>query len=210
MENTKPKVKLQSEIVNSDTIRIYTKVYSGGNITTTVTDYPLIPVNSLSGLEHRQSGKPGLVLKTDNKSVLFKELPFSKSIHLKTGKHLCFECQHCSAASDAEGGCSKIRDFFPRPNTPSREKWEFSNCRLEKYPFITEGYEAFNVYREFLIVCKCDKFEPTHYHQPLTKKEMEDYKNTLEEKKLKLLQFFIPDVESLKDFRKTGVSISIR
>lgn len=89
----------------------------------------------------RASGIPGFILK-EKGSYYYAEInnntKFLSSNLL--GSHKCANCKHLSALPDALGGCARIRE----------------NCsNIQKYDFITLGYETFNVTQESFVVVKC-------------------------------------------------------
>lgn len=99
--------------------------------------------------QYRQKGIPSFVLKVDGK---FYHTRISKNINFVGstifGEHWCArpgrECEHLSAASDESGGCAKVRNF--------------SSC-IEKYPWITMGYETFNTSQDSFVVANCLRYE---------------------------------------------------
>ena len=70
--------------------------------------------------------------------------------HFKLGRmHYCAaagkECARLSAASDECGGCAKVRD---RGNLK----------RIERYPWITDGYQTLNMRNPVFFVSNCDHY----------------------------------------------------
>lgn len=121
-------------------------------------------------IKQRFTNKSGIVMKKNNE-LYIAELP--KGIRLSTlkgllNKHKCRDCQHLSAKSDLCGGCAKVRDIAFRymygEEAPERRNDErlrdiVNSQRLEKYAFIEEGIETFNVYGLETFVIKCSHFE---------------------------------------------------
>ena len=98
--------------------------------------------------EYRNSDIPGFVLK-DKETYYYTELRnFGVDMDDIVGKHKCSYgkccCKHLSAAPDAEGGCAKVRGL--------------SN-NIEKYDFITLGYETFNTTHDVFTVLKCSHYK---------------------------------------------------
>lgn len=131
--------------------------------------------------EYRRSEIPSFVLKTDDKlyyTKIPKSLHFINSIVL--GEHQCAKCRHLSAASDEEGGCEKVRN---------------ETERIERYPWITEGYETFNTDHDSFVVTSCLHFENYLPHKKVSKAERDKIR-------LSLAQFYCDDVTNLKQVKK--------
>lgn len=93
-----------------------------------------------------------LIYKVDDKFFIGR---IPKNFHVKNawGVHKCASCENCTAASDDNHGCEKVRNFGFVPNLPDeivsgpyllREELKKIK-RFEKYPFIREGVELFNI-----------------------------------------------------------------
>lgn len=99
--------------------------------------------------EYRKSEVSAFVLKRNNK-LYYSEIPNDISLvaFKILGRHQCAtiknECRRLSAAEDSEGGCAKVRDG--------------AKC-IEKYPWITEGYETFNTKKDSFVVANCLHYE---------------------------------------------------
>lgn len=99
--------------------------------------------------EYRKSGISSFVLKVDGK-LYYASIPDNINFIYSTilGAHRCaivgHECNRLSAASDEEGGCAKVRDHSP--------------C-IERYSWITTGYETFNTKHDSFVVVKCLHYE---------------------------------------------------
>ena len=83
---------------------------------------------------------------------------------LKTNEHLCSKCRRCHALSFENGGCQKILDEFYSDKTFKKEyriKVITAGKRIEKYDFITLGFQTFNQddAKESFGVMNCDFFE---------------------------------------------------
>lgn len=99
--------------------------------------------------DYRKKGVSSFVIKVDGK-LYYSEIPNNISFISSTilGLHKCasagHECNRLSAASDEEGGCEKVRNY--------------SNC-IERYPWITSGYETFNTKHDSFVVVNCLHYE---------------------------------------------------
>ena len=100
-------------------------------------------------LEFRKKRIPSFVLKKDGQffhTRIDPELSFLSSNLL--GYHMCAMmtncCTHLSAASDEEGGCAKVRNMARY---------------IERYPWITLGYETFSTKCDSFMVAKCNHYE---------------------------------------------------
>jgi len=146
--------------------------------------FPLIEVTPEMVCDYREMGIPSFVLKVEGKlyySAIPNNINFVSSEIL--GQHKCAvvrcECHRLSAASDEEGGCEKVRN---------RAKY------IERYPWITTGYETFNTKHDSFAVVNCLHYEPC----PPRKKRTTTEVNAA---KLSLAQFVWNDVETLAQSR---------
>ena len=153
--------------------------------TPNVMKYPLAEITLEQIKELRKTDIPSFLLKEDGKyyfAKIPKQLNFTSSNLM--GMHCCANslntCHHLSAASDEDGGCAKVRGF---------------SRGIERYPWITMGYETFNVCHGCFVVLKCNHFEVAPPRKPVTIKE----KN---EAKLLLAQFVWDDVDNLTQVRQ--------
>lgn len=93
----------------------------------------------------RANGIPGFILK-EKGNYYYTEINNNSKFLSSTllGTHICTNCKHLSAFPDELGGCARIRN----------------NCsNIEKFDFITLGYETFNVLQECFVVIKCKNQE---------------------------------------------------
>lgn len=126
---------------------------------------------------YRSHGIPSFVLKVDDKlyhAIIPRNLSFLSSNML--GAHKCSvpkkECRHLSAASDEQGGCAKVRN----------------NAQyIERYPWITLGYESFNTDLDAFVVANCLHYEKCPPRKKFSKEELDRIK-------LSLAQFFWDEV----------------
>lgn len=111
--------------------------------------FNLIEVTAKELTYYRQSEIPSFVLKVDGK-LYYTRIPRSISFVSCNilGRHKCsisrFECRRLSAASDDQGGCEKVRNK--------------SKC-IERYPWITNGFETFNTDQDAMVVAKCHHYK---------------------------------------------------
>lgn len=119
-----------------------------GEVIETVS-FDLVEITPDELAKRRKSGISSFVLKT-NGTLYYTQVP--KDINFVgftlLGSHLCSlvgsECRRLSAASDNNGGCEKVRDLY--------------KC-IEKYPWITKGYETFNTELDVFAVIRCSHYE---------------------------------------------------
>lgn len=146
--------------------------------------FPLIEVTPEMLADYRKKGISSFVLKVEGK-LFYSAIPNNISFVSSTilGSHKCavagHECHRLSAASDEEGGCEKVR-----------------NCSnyIERYPWITTGYETFNTKHDSFVVVNC-----LHYEKCPPRK----YRRTAEINavRLSLAQFVWDDVKTLAEVR---------
>ena len=137
----------------------------------------------------QKSGNPSFVLKVAGKlyyASITKDLNFVSAT--KLGSHKCANCHRLSAASDADGGCAKVREF---------------STGIERYPWITKGYETFGTGHDSFVVvcCKHYKKYPRRPEIPLEKV------NNL---KLGIAQYYWPDVDNLDEVKRRREKKGIR
>ncbi len=94
---------------------------------------------------------PSFVLKVDGK-FFYASVPVDLNITPNNilGPHKCAltgcECRRLSAASDSDGGCEKVRD-------------DFNSERIEKYPWITTGYQTLGTRHDCFVVIDCEHYK---------------------------------------------------
>ena len=135
--------------------------------------------------EKRSSGIPGFIVK-DNGNYYYAQIPqgmkFTGNV---LGQHMCVPTSDCvcarlSAKPDEEGGCAKVRDRI---------------SHIEKYDWITQGYETFNTNQDCLIVKECSHYTPNAPRVHYTPKELEALK-------IGIAQFVWDDVTSMAEVRE--------
>lgn len=162
------------------------------------TQYPLREVTPLELAQHRLSKKPGIVYKKNGK-LYYTSFPATLKIYGQDdtlGTHLCGK--NCDMICK---GCRRTSDL----TVPYQERYgkKFveavkASWRIEKYPFITEGIEAFNMISAYdaLLVLECENFK---VREPKKKNSSK----SLHELKLGLAEFFWDDFDgSLTDMRR--------
>ena len=126
----------------------------------TIEEYPFVEVTTAELIHLRLSKKPGVVYKRNGK-LYYASVPGDLKI---SGKESDFDQHLCGK------NCHKVCDGCPRTHALTvsyqkrlgkkfveavRDSW-----RIEKFNFIDEGVEAFNMYwsNDAFIVLKCNKF----------------------------------------------------
>lgn len=146
--------------------------------------FPLIEVTPEELDEYRKKGVSSFVLKMEGR-LFHATIPGNISFVSSTilGPHKCaiagHECHRLSAASDEEGGCEKVRN---RSNY------------IERYPWITTGYETFNTKHDAFIVVNCLNYEKCPPRKRHTTTEINHLR-------LGLAQFVWDDVQSNAEVR---------
>lgn len=147
--------------------------------------FELVEVTAEEVSIHRQNGVPGFVLK-DNGKLFFTQIP--ETMTFLSSNLLCphkcavagKECRRLSAASDADGGCEKVRNHA---------------TYIERYPWITRGFESFNTKLDSFVVSTCEHYEKC---PPRTNKHSMQEVNDL---KLGIAQYIWEDVRTLPEAR---------
>ena len=115
-----------------------------------VEEYELSEISRDDLKEKRKTTTPGFVFKEVNKYYYTDINPTIRFVsECFLGYHMCSfgskDCKRLSAASDAEGGCARIRDINP--------------C-IENYSFIKKGFQTFNTKANCYVVLSCGHFSP--------------------------------------------------
>ena len=112
--------------------------------------YPLSPVTAKEVADLRMSGASCFVLKL-NGQLYYASIPNYMGFipaSLLGGPHKCAaagkECLRLSAASDEYGGCEKVRNLA-----------RF----IDRYPWITNGFETFNTKHDCFVVGCCSHYK---------------------------------------------------
>lgn len=115
--------------------------------------FNLVEVSSEELATFREKEIPSFVLKVDNR-YFYSQIPKKSSFmgsSILNSWHLCAlhknECYRLSAASDEDGGCAKVRE---------------RSTGIERYPWITSGYESFATRHDCFIVNACKHYAPYH------------------------------------------------
>lgn len=136
-------------------------------------------------IKYRREGISSFLLKLDGK-LYYTSIPDNISFVSSTilGPHKCalagHECNRLSAASDEDGGCAKVRDR--------------AKC-IERYPWITTGYETFCTKHDSFVVVEC-----SHYEKCPPRKKMSASESN--RAKLGLAQFLWEDVTSREEVKR--------
>ncbi len=109
----------------------------------------LVPVTVSDIRKLRTTNRPTFILKQYRK-YFYAEVPADLNLLTSKilGSHKCAlfgkECTHLSPAPDVDGGCAKVRE---------------KSTGIEKYPWILEGYESFNMEHDVFSVVTCEHYE---------------------------------------------------
>lgn len=141
--------------------------------------FDLVEVTREELAVYRRSKIPSFVLKVYGK-LYYCRIPNNISFVFSNilGEHKCAyagkECDRLSPASDADGGCSKVRH---------RSRY------IEMYPWIVTGYETFSTHHDSFVVVDCLHYEKAQPSKKLPPKEF----NRVQ---LSLAQFVWDDVST--------------
>lgn len=142
-----------------------------------------VTLRELANLRKGKAG--GFVLKNEGR-YFYAEIPKHMNfVDAKIlGSHKCADaehvCQRLTPLADEEGGCAKVRGYAKY---------------IERYPFITKGYETFNMSHNTFLVAHCEHFEA---HPPRPKMSI----TRTNAQKLELARFVWPDVKNLEEVRR--------
>lgn len=115
--------------------------------------YRLKSISEKTLLQKRLSGVPGFLAKI-NGMYYYTEVPsdFKLPSKFMGESHCCSPdkgiCRNFIPISSADGGCDKVLDScvtFQLRHGFKRRAAIINSHRLEKYPWITRGYETFNI-----------------------------------------------------------------
>lgn len=145
-----------------------------------VTELQRISASSLYKLRKRIYDNPtkccALIVYKHGDILSWSKISKKNNVRISCASHKCGSCEHCSAASDAKGGCAKVRDIpyegrFPNDVMNQQQLYEESleDCRrIEKYRFIREGVELFNINGgDESVIYSCNRFEEYYKREPL-------------------------------------------
>lgn len=148
--------------------------------TETVTELHRISASKLYELRRRIYDNPtkccALIVYKQGDILSWAKISKKNKVRISCASHKCGSCEHCCAAPDAKGGCAKVRDIpyegrFPNNIMNEQQLFEESleDCRrIEKYPFVREGVELFNINGgDESVIYSCDRFEEYHKRAPL-------------------------------------------
>lgn len=120
------------------------------NTETKILNFPLKKVSLERLSEYKEKCIPIFVLKI-GKEFYYTKIPYKMNLvgyNLLWNLHICATkgkaCRRLSSATDENGGCAKVRNF---------------SKNIEKYPWITKGYETVNTIQDCMFVAECLNFE---------------------------------------------------
>ncbi len=128
--------------------------------------------------------------------ISWAKISKKNNVRINCSSHKCGRCEHCSAAPDNKGGCAKVRDIpyegrFPNNVMNEQQLYEESleDCRrIEKYRFIREGVELFNINGgDESVIYSCNRFEEYYKHEPLPLGERV--------RRIEALRYFVEDTD---------------
>lgn len=105
-------------------------------------------------LQLRASGNPGFVYKLKN-ILFYTEIDPAYRFVNSLANGCEHKCNNCHLVST---GCPKVADLgFSKYEMMGQTPMQalISSKRIEKYPFIEEGFEAFNIAQETLFIINC-------------------------------------------------------
>lgn len=112
--------------------------------------FPLTQVTPTELVKYRKDKIPSFVLKVDGK-LYYTQIPRNLSLLSSAsilGQHKCtalgHECKRFSPESDEQGGCAKVRN---------RARY------IERYDWITTGFETFGTLHDSFVVVNCFHYE---------------------------------------------------
>ena len=123
-------------------------------------------------LEIRKKQIPIFILKLEGERLFYTEIPkrlsFLKSacfgVHVCAGRGSTDVCEHLSTASDARGGCAKVR---------------CGSIMIERFPFIKVGYETYCTNKDVFVVIECANYERCKPKDTLSFSEIKKVKRSL-------------------------------
>ncbi len=153
--------------------------------------YPLVEITATELASYRESDTPSVVFKIDGK-LYYSKIPYKLNLVSTAilGSHACSSseresCGRLYPVPEKDGGCSKVS----------------SSQGIEMFPWITSGYETFNVLHPAFVVAYCEHYRPC---PPPKKKLTTQQRNEL---KVAIAQFIWPDVETITDLRKINIDL---
>lgn len=170
-----PKSNLPYKLISKDEVDIIVKPL----------EFKLVEVTEAWIAQRRKTTIPTFILKTEGRfyaTEIPKDMSFVAS-GLLGGRHKCAvagnECGRLSAAKDEKGGCAKVRN---------------KSIGIEKYPWITQGYETINTITNSFFVAECEHYEkcPPRTYLPVAE---------LNKLKLGIAQYVWEDVETIEEVK---------
>ena len=147
-----------------------------------INQYPMYKVSEKELMNHRLSKIPGVVYKKGS-TLFYTTIPNTLNLNTdferSNGKHACGE--HCTMVCR---GCPRTRDFTV--NSQIRFGKTFARAvndswRIEKYPFVLEGIESFNMgtTSEACLIMSCENYKTRYKGNPSAVRPTKDLKLNL-------------------------------
>ncbi len=145
--------------LNSVTSLIKRRIDPNGNVVEEKI-FPLSEISEEDLLKKRQSKEPGFVLKMEDTLYYAKITKKTKLLCSKSTQDRSHLCAHCNLSSFFN--CIKVKEvayeFYNSEEKLYLNTLKFSK-RIEKYNFITYGFETFNVSpHNVFCVFRCENF----------------------------------------------------
>lgn len=120
---------------------------------------PLKRIDEAELLKMRKHTQRGFVLKVGHKLYFTVLPPEAKFLFQKIfSQHLCSTCARCYARPYCDGGCEKVMEtdfnWYGEHIGTIMENIKWSK-RIEKYPFIQQGFQTFNIDEQDFFVGSC-------------------------------------------------------
>ena len=151
-------------------------------------EFPLMEVRKEEIPALRENHIPGIIIKENDKyyyAKIRRKMRFISDGYF-VGKHMCASsasdscCARLSAASDEEGGCRKVRDIHKR---------------IEKYPWISRGYQTFNTVQDAFAVLECSHYKKCEVRPKIPYKDLVEIKISLADEAL-------GGIDTVEDYRR--------
>lgn len=159
--------------------------------------FQLDPISKAEIIEKRISRIPAFILKLDADTFYYTEIPKETRFNTSESKKDTHLCQTCKKFLK----CRKVLDgsvVENRARTNSEISAISNSSRIEKFRFITEGFETFNVINTNFKVKECSNYE---YKDPFkTRRKLSTAKKDID--LVLLAQFLNPDIDDLDDLIK--------
>jgi len=123
----------------------------------TTDSYPLLEITIPELVEHRLSKVPGIVYKKDNK-FFYASIPGTLSLNGKFGRHACGK--QCTMVCKGCPRTTALTVAYQERYGKSFREAVKDSWRIEKFDFVVEGLEAFNMNasNDAFIVLQCENY----------------------------------------------------